>query len=120
MKVNVTKDRVSIVESDDIHAGEYNVNNLQFSFSDEYSDNLVKNAIFTNDNGNSYQVSIINNKCQLPAEILAEKGSILFGVYAYQRNEEKLYSSDRRISKRTQGRYCIRSPGSKRCHNRQL
>lgn len=90
MKVNVTKDRVSIVESDDIHAGEYNINNLQFSFSDEYSDNLVKNAIFTNDNGNSYQVSIINNKCQLPAEILAEKGSILFGVYAYQSNEEKL------------------------------
>lgn len=90
MKVNVTKDRVSIVESDDIHAGEYNINNLQFSFSDEYSDNLVKNAIFTNDNGNSYQVSIINNKCQLPAEILAEKGSILFGVYAYQINEEKL------------------------------
>lgn len=90
MKVNVTKDRVSIVESDDIHAGEYNVNNLQFSFSDEYSDNLVKNAIFTNDNGNSYQVSIINNKCQLPAEILTEKGSILFGVYAYQINGEKL------------------------------
>ena len=90
MNVQVTKDNVTILSKDNIHEGEYRINELSFDFSEEYTSDLVINAVFTNELGNAYQVSIIDNKCQMPAEILADTGQILLGVYAYKVNGEEL------------------------------
>lgn len=90
MNIKVTKDNVCILERENVHEGEYKINELSFDFSEEYTSDLVINAVFTNELGKAYQVSIIDGKCQIPAEILAETGQILLGVYAYKINEEEL------------------------------
>lgn len=46
MHVNVTKNTVSISSNYVINRGEYNVNPIYFDFSDEYTDDLVKKAVF--------------------------------------------------------------------------
>lgn len=92
MKVCVTKDNVTIVDehSIKIHKGEYNVNKINFNLSEEYTSDLVINAIFSLENGKAYQTSIINNECDIPAEVLSETGIITFGIYAYKISEEDL------------------------------
>ena len=90
MNVQVTKDNVTILSKDNIHEGEYRINELSFDFSEEYTSNLVINAVFTNELGKAYQMSIIDNKCHIPAEILADTGQVVLGVYAYQINGEEL------------------------------
>lgn len=90
MQIQVSKDNVSILNTDLTHVGEYNVDKLTFSFSQEYTDDLVKCAIFTNNAGKSYQTSILNNECFIPAEVLQERGNVIFGVYAYKIIEDKL------------------------------
>ena len=90
MNVQVTKDNVTILSKDNIHEGEYKVNELSFDFSEEYTSDLVINAVFTNELGNAYQVSVIDGKCHIPAEILADTGQVVLGVYAYQINGEEL------------------------------
>ena len=37
MKASVTKDKVNIIEKDIVHAGEYNINHIEFEFSAEYT-----------------------------------------------------------------------------------
>ena len=90
MNVQVTKDNVTILSKDNIHEGEYRINELSFDFSEEYTSDLVINAVFTNELGNAYQVSVIDGKCHIPAEILADTGQVVLGVYAYQINGEEL------------------------------
>lgn len=89
MKVSVTKDKVSIIEKDIVHAGEYNINHIEFEFSAEYTADLVKNAVFSIKD-NVYQTSIINDQCDIPAEILSDFGEAVFGVYAYKVNDDQL------------------------------
>ena len=89
MKINVTKDKVSIIEKDIVHAGEYNINHIEFEFSAEYTADLVKNAVFSIKD-NVYQTSIINDQCDIPAEILSDFGEVVFGVYAYKVNDDQL------------------------------
>lgn len=90
MNIKVTKDNVCIIERGNVHEGEYKVNELSFEFSEEYSSDLVINAVFTNELGKAYQVSVIGGKCHIPAEILADTGQVLLGVYAYKVNEKEL------------------------------
>ena len=90
MNIKVTKDNVCIINKEYVHEGEYKINELSFDFSEEYTSDLVINAVFTNELGKAYQVSVIDGKCQIPAEILAETGQILLGVYAYKINNEEL------------------------------
>ena len=90
MNVQVTKDNVTILSKDNIHEGEYRINELSFDFSEEYTSDLVINAVFTNELGNAYQVSVINGKCHIPAEIISETGQVLLGVYAYRVSGEDL------------------------------
>lgn len=89
MKIKVTKDKVSIIEKDIVHAGEYNINHIEFEFSAEYTADLVKNAAFSVKD-NVYQTSIINDQCDIPAEILSDFGEVVFGVYAYKVNDDQL------------------------------
>ena len=93
MKVKVTKNDVFILDKHElnIHIGEYNINKLIFDFSEEYTENLIINAVFMNTFiGKYYQTSVINNECQIPSEILSVKGKVLLGVYAYNINGDKL------------------------------
>lgn len=89
MKITVTKDNVKIEEFDVVHEGEHRVNKCSFSFSEEYTEELVKKAIFTSQNS-SIEVAIINNECNIPTEILKARNIVLLGVYAYKVTEDKL------------------------------
>lgn len=91
MKIKVTQNNVCLLNHDSyIHQGEYNVNEISFEFSQEYTSDLVINALFTNKKGKAYQMSIINNKCNIPAEILDDTGLVILGVYAYRVSGEDL------------------------------
>lgn len=90
MNIKVTKDNVCILNKESVHEGEYKINELSFEFSEEYTSDLVINAVFTNELGKAYQVSVIDNKCHIPAEILADTGQVLLGVYAYRVNNDNL------------------------------
>lgn len=89
MKITVTKDNVKIEEFDVVHEGEHRVNKCSFSFSEEYTEELVKKAIFTSQNS-SIEVAIINNECNIPTEILKARNIVLLGVYAYKVVDDKL------------------------------
>ena len=89
MKITVTKDNVKIEEFDVVHEGEHRVNKCSFSFSEEYTEELVKKAIFTSQNS-SVEVAIINNECNIPTEILKARNIVLLGVYAYKVVDDKL------------------------------
>lgn len=81
MEIIVTKDSLKIAEKDLVHKGEYNVNELTFTFSEEY-EGLSKMAVFSN-TLNAVQTAITNNTCIIPAEILLKKMDLTIGVYAY-------------------------------------
>ena len=89
MKITVNKDNVKIEEFDIVHEGEHRVNKCSFSFSEEYTEELVKKAIFTSQNS-SVEVAIINNECDIPTEILKARNIVLLGVYAYKVVDDKL------------------------------
>ena len=89
MKITVDKDNVKIEEFDVVHEGEHRVNKCSFSFSEEYTEELVKKAIFTSQNS-SVEVAIINNECNIPTEILKARNIVLLGVYAYKVVDDKL------------------------------
>lgn len=89
MKITVNKDNVKIEEFDIVHEGEHRVNKCSFSFSEEYTEELVKKVIFTSQNS-SVEVAIINNECNIPTEILKARNIVLLGVYAYKVVDDKL------------------------------
>lgn len=90
MNLNVTVDSVLITSLNYIHVGEYNVNQLNFTFSSEYTSDLVINAVFQLNNGNSYQMSVLNGQCSIPQEVLQQVGNVVLGVYAYKVNGQQL------------------------------
>lgn len=83
MNIYVSVDNVEIKEHDKLHEGEYKINKCFFEFSEEYTQNLTSRAIFTTING-TYQETIINNQCDIPTEVLKEKGEVEVGVYSYE------------------------------------
>lgn len=89
MNVKVTKTTVSVDGDYVINRGEYNVNPIFFEFSEEYTDNLVKKAVFTKEVGNPVEMIILNNQCNIPYEVLNEK-SFELRVYAYELVDEEL------------------------------
>jgi hypothetical protein len=89
MKLNVTENNVKIIQKELYNSGEYNIHSCEFVFSAEY-ENLIKKALFTNKNQKTYRINIINNRCQIPTEVLKEKGNIEIGVYAYEVQDEEL------------------------------
>ncbi len=88
MIIKVGINEISVVEQDLLNAGEYNIHECNFEF-DEVYDGLVKKALFTNKT-NTYQVSIVENSCTIPYEVLQKSGVITIGVYAYEVQDEEL------------------------------
>lgn len=88
MNITVTKNQVSVNTDYILNDKEYNVNQCYFSFSDEYTDDLVKKAIFVQ-GSSTIEMSIINNQCQIPAEVL-NNGQFELRVYAYEVDGDEL------------------------------
>lgn len=89
MLVKVTKDTVKIVDEDYIlNKGEYNVNRCYFEFSEEYTDDLVKKAIFEHGDV-KVEMVIANNECNIPYEVL-NFNTFELRVYAFQVDGDEL------------------------------
>lgn len=88
MQIKVNPHTIQINKTIDINEGEYNIQQCQFSFSEEYT-NLVKVALFGNET-NTYQVNIENDTCIIPYEVLENNGTVLLGVYGYEADGETL------------------------------
>lgn len=82
MKLIVGINTISIDKKDILNSGEYNIHEIEFAFDEAYN-GLVKKAVFSDDL-HTYQVSIVENKCQMPYEILEKEQNINIGVYAYE------------------------------------
>lgn len=89
MKINVTENKVSIKEKQILNENEYNIHRIQFDFSSEYTDDLVKVALFSIDN-HTYKKIISNNECDIPPEVLTQRGYSILGVYAYKTEQDTL------------------------------
>ena len=86
MNVQVNPHTITITVNNDINAGEYNVTQCSFEFSQEYN-NLTKMAVFSTCDS-TYKTSILNNQCTIPYEVLQNSGNVLLGVYGYEGDEE--------------------------------
>lgn len=89
MKINVTENKISIKEEQILNENEYNIHKIQFDFSSEYTDDLVKVALFSIDN-HTYKKIISNNECDIPPEVLTQRGYSILGVYAYKTEQDTL------------------------------
>lgn len=83
MLINVDKDNIVIDPEAKVHKGEFNVNELEFTFTNEF-DGLVKIALFYGNDNIVYRETILNNKCKIPYEVLTHKTRLVFGVYGYE------------------------------------
>lgn len=82
MEFQVNANNVILSQIDQIESGEYNITECNFVFSNEYN-GLTKIAVFTGENGDTYKITILNNKCEIPSELLAQTQIVQIGVYAY-------------------------------------
>lgn len=86
MKLIVNPHKIEI-EKTPVNEKEINVTTIEFEFNEEITNDYVKEAYFTI-NGESYKQIIVNNECNIPGEVLEEKGQIEIGVVAYLVEDE--------------------------------
>ena len=89
MKIKVNPHYIELVEEETTNEKEINVSDFTFEFSQEITDDFVKEAYFTTFDGNSYKVLIQNNRCNYAGEVLEELGDIEIGVVAYKVDENE-------------------------------
>ena len=89
MQVLVNVNNIQIIQNDILNENEYNIHNIKFIFSTEYENNLAKVALFTANNA-TYKIIISNDECNIPPEILAQKGCFTLGVYAFEVEDDIL------------------------------
>ena len=84
MKLSVTQNKIEITEGSLVNQGEYLATPLGFEFTKSY-DGLVKYAVFIKkDNGDTYKVPLVEDACDIPFEVLKEKGEFALGVYGFE------------------------------------
>ena len=89
MKIIVNPHKLEI-EKSPVNEKEINITKCKFEFSEEISNDYVKEAYFKYKN-NTYKQIIVNNECDIPSEVLEEKGQIEIGVVAFLvENEEEI------------------------------
>lgn len=87
MKLSVTQNKIEITEGSLVNQGEYLATPLDFEFTKSY-DGLVKYAVFIKkEDGATYKVPLVDDACDIPAEVLTEKGEFALGVYAFEVGE---------------------------------
>ncbi len=89
MQVQVNTNKLVAKSRDYINENEYKIHEIEFDFAEEYTNNLVKVALFSNAE-NTYKVIITNNKCDIPPEILQKKSTFVLGVYGYETQNNEL------------------------------
>ena len=89
MKILVGQHELKIDKKDKVNQNEYKVTKCEFEFDEAITNDLVKIALFTNSAG-TYKQYIINNECDIPAEILEKQETTTLGVYAYKEENEEL------------------------------
>ncbi len=90
MRLSVTQNTIEITEKGTLNQGEINATSCEFEFTGLY-DGLTKKAIITDTIiDKAYEVPIVNDECDIPAEVLERKGAITIGVYAYEVTEGEL------------------------------
>ena len=85
MNIEVTKDKVTILDEDYPHENEYKIRKCHFTF-DSYTEQFqLKRAIFTSlSTGIMKEIDIINNECDIPVEVLEnEYDTVKLGVYSF-------------------------------------
>lgn len=88
MKIIVNPHSLELQKTTDVNSGEYNIQNIEFEFSNEY-EGLTKMAVFSNED-EAFTTMITNGSCIIPSEILQTDGTIGVGVYGYSVNGDKL------------------------------
>ena len=88
MKFIVNPHKITIDKQDLVNEKEINITECEFEFQD-IPDEYVKEAYFTYQD-NSYKVILVNNKCQIPNEVLQQKGDIEIGCVAYLVNGDDI------------------------------
>lgn len=88
MDIKVTVTEVIIENDYIVNKGEYKVNPCEFTFSSEYTDDLVKKAVFVIGN-DDIEMAIIDNECDIPYEVL-ESPVFELHVYAYEVENDEL------------------------------
>ena len=83
MNLLVTPHKVKIINKQPINEKEINISRCSFVFSQEYTNDLVKEATFTYGD-KSYKEIIVNNECDIPYEVLDTNGIVEVGVVAYK------------------------------------
>lgn len=86
MKLNVTKDSVSMEKYEYVNTGEVNSRNINFNFSDEYKD-TINYAVFKREKEN-YIAKIENDYVTIPVEACKYAGKMKIGVYGYMEDEQ--------------------------------
>ena len=87
MKLLVNPHTIEIVK-EPVNEKEINISKCEFEFTEEITEDYVKEAYFTF-NGQSYKQIIVNDKCDIPSEVLEEKGQVEIGVVAYLLNNDE-------------------------------
>lgn len=90
MNIEVGKHIVKILNSNPINEKEIDISKCYFEFDEEITNNYVKEAYFTLNN-HTYKKIITNNQCDIPYEVLTQKGELEIGVVAYLvENDEEI------------------------------
>ena len=81
MLFTVTKNKVELAEAEPVNQGEYKATKIKFDFVGAYT-GLTKKAIIKDlKSGKAYELPIVNNEIDIPAETLTSKGTATVGVY---------------------------------------
>lgn len=87
MKVIVKPHNIQVI-STPVNELELNVTKVEFEFSEEITNDFVKEAYFTLDDS-TYKKVIVNNECDIPSEVLTKVGTVELGVVAYLVEDEE-------------------------------
>ena len=91
MRIDVNVNEIKVVEDEMLNKNEYMIHDFYFNFSEEYTNDLVKVALFTTSEGTTYKVLLdIHDSCNIPPEILANEDIYILGVYAYKTEDDEL------------------------------
>ena len=83
MDIKVTTSYIEI-DKESLNRGEYNIRECNFDLPEEFDD-LVCKALFTiKETKLTYEVDIVNNKCNIPYEATEHKGNVIIGVIAFE------------------------------------
>ena len=89
MKLIVNPHKIEILK-EPVNEREIDITKCEFEFADEITNDYVKEAYFTF-KGDTYKQTIFNNECDIPSEVLTEKGQVEIGVVAFLvQNEQEI------------------------------